>query len=155
MESSFMVLKEIGVLALEDGGEVKFTLDAYRNYRYASVRKYMSSESYSGATRAGITMTPEIVLALAPLLAKLPDNPAGIQDGDIGKFAKRPGMSVVARISTFRGARGLDLRQWQEDSVYTGWTKKGIRLPLEKIKEIKQLFLDMAAALKEKPLEDF
>lgn len=155
MESSFMVLKDVGVLALEDGGEVRFTLDAYRNYRYASVRKYMSSESYSGATRAGITMTPEIVTALAPLLAKLPDNPNEIKDGDIGKFAKRPGMSVVARVSTFRGARGLDLRQWQEDSVYTGWTKKGIRLPLEKIKEIKKLFLDMAAALKEKPLDDF
>lgn len=155
MESSFMVLREIGILTLEDGGEVKFTLDAYRNYRYASVRKYLATDSYCGATRAGITMTPQIVAALAPMLAALPDNPNEIKDGDIGKFAKRPGMSVVVRVSTFRGERGLDLRQWQEDSTYTGWTKKGIRLPLEKIKEIKQLFLDMAAALAEKPLDDF
>lgn len=152
-ESSFMVLNNIGALALEDGAEVKFTLDAYRNYRYASVRKYMTSDSYSGATRAGITMTPEIVKALVPLLNKLPDNPAQIEDGDIGKFAKRPGMSVVVRVSTFKGTRGLDFRQWQEDSVYTGWTKKGIRLPLEKIKEIKHLFTLMAQALDEKPID--
>ena len=40
--------------------------------------------------------------------------------------------------------KGLDLRQYQEDSTYTGWTKKGIRLPLEKIKEIKELFTKTA-----------
>ncbi len=152
-ESSFTVLCNVGVLTLEDGCEVKFSIDAYRNYRYASIRKYLKTDGFFGATRAGITMTPDIVRALAPLIAALPEDNTPCPDKDLGKFAKRPGMSVVARVSTFQGAKGLDLRQWQEDDTYTGWTKKGIRLPYSKIKEIKSLFARMKEALDEKPLE--
>ena len=148
-ESSFTVLCNVGSLQLEDGCEVKFSIDAYRNYRYASIRKYLKADGFFGATRAGITMTPEIVKAVAPLLAALPDDPAKLEDQELGKFAKRPGMSVIVRISSFKGTRGLDFRQWQEDDAYKGWTKKGIRLPVEKIKEIKELFAKMAAALAE------
>ena len=59
----------------------------------------------------------------------------------------------MARVSTFMGAKGLDLRQWQEDSTYTGWTKKGIRLPYNKIKEIKRLFALLNDAFNETPVE--
>lgn len=146
-ESSFAVLNHIGTLPVDESSEIRFSIDAYRGYRYASIRKYLTSGSYTGATRAGITMTPEIVKAVAPLLAALPDNPAQITDVELGKFAKRPGMSVIVRVSSFRGDRGLDFRQWQEDDAYKGWTKKGIRLPVAKMKEIKELFAKMAAAL--------
>ena len=148
-ESSFAVLNHIGVLPVDESSEIRFSIDAYRGYRYASIRKYLTSGDYIGATRAGITMTPEIVKAVAPLLAALPDDPAKLEDQELGKFAKRPGMSVIVRISSFKGTRGLDFHQWQEDEAYKGWTKKGIRLPVEKIKEIKELFAKMAAALAE------
>lgn len=143
-ETSFSILSEIGVIALGDGNEIRFSVDAYRGYRYASIRKYLTSDGYSGATRIGITMTEEIVKALAPLIAALPDTPAEVKDVELGKFAKRPGLSVVVRVSTFQGTRGLDFRQWQEDDAYKGWTKKGIRLSLDNIKEIKALFAKMA-----------
>lgn len=144
VESSFMILKEIGALVSDDHSEeVKFSIDTYRGYRYASIRKYLKSDSYSGATRAGITMTPEIVKGTSTVLEKLPDDASNLEDGELGKFAKRPGMSIIVRISSFKGARGLDLRQWQEDEVYTGWTKKGIRLPLNKMGEVKKYFKEM------------
>lgn len=149
-ESSFAVLAVIGVLPADESSEIRFTIDAYRGYRYASIRKYLTSGNYTGATRAGITMTPEIVRAVAPLLARLPDDPAALKDVELGKFAKRPGLSIVVRVSTFQGVRGLDFRQWQEDAEYKGWTKKGIRLPVEKIKEIKALFVSMAEAFADK-----
>jgi len=153
-ESSFTLLREIGILPLENGEEVRVSIDAYRGYRYVSVRRYIQTDSFAGATRDGITLTPEIVRILAPLLAKLPQEPKLIKDGQIGKFAKRPGICVVVSVGTFKGRRGLDLRQWQEDC---GWTKKGIWLPLEKINEIKALFLSAKAALDEQPaeLDDF
>lgn len=149
MDSSFSVLHSIGVLKLDEESEIRFSIDAYRGYRYASIRKYLTMGSYVGATRAGITLTPDIVTAIAPLLAALPNDPTQLEDKEIGKFAKRPGLSVIARISSFKGSRGLDLRQWQEDSTYTGWTKKGIRLPIDKIEEIKALFVKMAEMLAE------
>lgn len=151
-ESSFTLLRDIGALALDNGEEVRFSIDAYRGYRYISVRRYVLSDTFSGATRDGITMTPEILRVLAPLVAALPDSPAAVKDGQLGKFAKRPGICVVVSVGTFKGRRGLDLRQWQED---VGYTKKGIWLPLEKLPEIKVLFAQTKEALDEKPVDDF
>ena len=152
-ESSFTLLRDIGTLPLENNEEVRFSIDAYRGYRYVSVRRYLLTDSFSGATRDGVTMTPEILRALDPLLAALPDDIKAVKDGTIGKFAKRPGICIVASVGTFKGRRGLDLRQWQEDSTYTGWTKKGIRLPYNKIKEIKRLFALLNDAFNETPVE--
>ena len=90
---------------------------------------------------------------MAPLIAQLPDDPAQLKEVELGKFAKRPGLSVIVRVSSFHDAYGLDMRQWQEDEKYKGWTKKGIRLPAEKIKEVKVLFAQLAQALADKPLE--
>ena len=139
-ESSFTLLRDIGSLLLENGEEVRFSIDAYRGYRYVSVRRYIQTDSFSGATRDGITLTPEIVQVLAPLVSALPDEPKQIKDGAFGKFAKRPGICVVASVGTFRGRRGLDLRQ-------------GIWIPLEKIKELKSLFAATKDALNEAPPE--
>ena len=152
-ESSFMMLQQIGDLPLDENSMIKFSIYAYRGYRYASIRKYQTAGEYIGATRAGITLTPDIVKALAPLIAQLPDDPAQLKEVDLGKFAKRPGLSVIVRVSSFHDAYGLDMRQWQEDEKYKGWTKKGIRLPAEKIKEVKVLFAQLAQALADKPLE--
>ena len=146
-ESSFIRLQQIGVIKQEAESEIQFSIDAYRGYRYASIRKYLTAGAYVGATRAGITLTPDIVKAVAPLLAALPDDPAQLKEVELGKFAKRPGLSVIVRISEFRGTKGIDFRQWQEDATYKGWTKKGIRLPAEHIKEIKVLFAQLAQAL--------
>ena len=77
------------------------------------------------------------------------DNIAEIEDKELGRFAKRKGLNIVLRISSYMNAKGLDIRQYQEDSTYTGWTKKGIRLPLEQLKEIKELFTKTAAYFKE------
>ena len=151
-ESSFTLLREIGICPLENGEEVRFSIDAYRGYRYVSVRRYVKTDTFAGATRDGVTLTPEIVQMLAPLIAALPDEEAAIQNGQLGKFAKRPGICIVASIGTFKGRRGLDLRQWQEDC---GFTKKGIWLPLEKLPQIKQLFAQTKAALDEKPVDGF
>ena len=152
-ESSFMMLQQIGDLILDENSVIKFSIDAYRGYRYASIRKYQTAGEYVGATRAGITLTPDIVRTVAPLIAQLPDDPAQLKEVELGKFAKRPGLSVIVRVSSFHDAYGLDMRQWQEDERYKGWTKKGIRLPGDKIKDIKVLFAQLAAALADKPLE--
>ena len=151
-ESSFTLLREIGTCPLDNGEEVRFSIDAYRGYRYVSVRRYVKTDTFAGATRDGVTLTPEIVQVLTPLIAALPDDLAAVQNGQLGKFAKRPGICIVASVGTFKGRRGLDLRQWQEDC---GFTKKGIWIPLEKLPQIKQLFAQTKAALDEKPADDF
>ena len=152
-ESSFTLLRDIGVIPLQENEDIRFSIDAYRGYRYVSVRRYLTTDGFSGATRDGITMTPEIVRAAVPRLKALPDDIKQIPDRIIGKFAKRPGICIVISVSTFRGERGLDLRQTEEDK----FTKKGIWIPLEKLPEVKKLFADTLAALDEvvPDLDDF
>ena len=152
-DSSFMVLQQIGTIVLDENSEIRFSIDAYRGYRYASIRKYLTKGAYTGATRAGITLTSDIVKAVAPQIAQLPDDPAQLTDIELGKYAKRPGLSVIIRISSFRESKGLDFRQWQEDDKYKGWTKKGIRLPVDKIKEIKTLFAQLVQACADAPAQ--
>ncbi len=151
-ESSFTLLREIGALVLSQDEEIRFSIDAYRGFRYVSVRRYLQTDGFAGPTRDGLTLTPEIIHLLEPKMAALSDEPSQIPDAQLGRFAKRPGICVVADVGTFKGRRGLLLRQWQDG---LGWTKKGIWLPLEKIKEIKNLFRQTRDILSERPEDDF
>ncbi len=148
-ESTFSVLNLIGAMASEDGSEIKFSIDSYKGYKYVSIRKYLKSETYSGPTKAGITLSPEIVGKINTALAALPEDYKAVQEGELGKYAKKQGLSIVLRVSSYMGSKGIDLRQWQEDESYTGWTKKGIRLPIEKLKEVKELFAKTAKYFEE------
>ena len=87
-ESTFSVLNLIGALASEDGSEIKFSIDSYKGYKYVSIRKYLKSETYSGPTKAGITLSPEIVGKINTALAALPEDYKAVQEGELGKYAK-------------------------------------------------------------------
>ena len=150
-QSSFTLLREIGVLPLEENEEIRFSIDAYRGFRYVSIRRYLQTDGFSGATRDGITFTPEIARILGPMIMALPEQSSMLKLGDIGKFAKRPGICVVAAISSFRGKLGLNFYQTQEGTRAV----KGIWLPFAKIKEIKVFFKKTIEALEEQPDIDF
>ncbi len=152
LESSFTLLQEIGSLVLNNQETVRFSIDAYRGYRYISVRKYVKAGELSVPTAGGITMTPEIMRALVPRLLALPENEKQLTLGPVGKFAKRPGICIVATVAAVGNLRGLDVRQWEQDK---GYTKKGIFLPLSKWAEIRKLFADTLAAIEEVPEVDF
>lgn len=151
-ESSFTVLREIGTITLSPNEEIRFSIDVYRGFRYVSVRRFLQLNGLFAPTRDGLTLTPEIIRLLEPKVVALPDEPKQIENVQLGKFAKRQGICIVAGIGTLKNQRGLVLRQWQED---IGWTKKGIWLPLDKIKEIKMLFKQTRQALDEQPIDDF
>ena len=152
LEGSFILLREIGVLLLSSTEEVHFSIDAYRGYRYVSVRRYLRTDNFVGPTRDGVTFTPEMIRAFVPALQALPTDSKQLGLGEVAKLAKRPGICVVATVAEFRGQRGLELRQWEQDK---GFTKKGIWLPLDKWTEICRLFADTLAALDEVPDVDF
>ncbi len=151
-ESSFMLLRDIGKLVLSEQEEVHFSIDAYRGYRYVSVRRYLRTDNFVGPTRDGVTFTPEMIRALVPVLNQLPAEEKQMKLGQLAKLAKRAGICVVVTVAEFRGQRGLELRQWEQDK---GFTKKGIWLPLNKWTEIRKLFAETLTALDEVPDIDF
>lgn len=151
-QSSFTLLRDIGAFAVTPSEEVRVSIEAYHGFRYISVRRYIQTEGFAGATRDGVTLTAEIVYALEKRIAALPDDLKTMVPTQLGKFAKRPGICIVASVGEFKGKRGLDLRQWQQD---VGRTKKGIWIPLEFLPQLKQLLQKTCEVLREKPVDDF
>lgn len=152
LESSFVLLRDMGVLPLSAQEEIRFSIDAYRGYRYVSVRRHVKTDDFSGPTRDGITLSPDIVRALVPMLLALPEDDKQLKLGPVGKFAKRPGICVVVGVAEFRGARGLEFRLWSQEK---GYSKNNLWLPLSKWADIRRLFKDTLAALDEQPDIDF
>lgn len=153
LESSFILLRQIGILAVNEQEKIHFSVDAYRGFRYLSVRRYVEqTEGFSGPTRDGVTLTPEMVRALVPLLNALPEDEKELKPGPVGKFAKRPGVCVVVKVSDFRSVRSLELRGWSQEK---GLSKTGVFLPLTHWKEIRRLFADALAVLDEIPPAEF
>ena len=144
MPNSFKVLHDIGVLPATEGSEIKFSIDEYRNHKYGSIRKYLKRESYSGPTRSGITMNGEIAIGIAKVLEQFAQSGETVDEKELGMFAKRPGLSVKVRLTTYQGAKGIDLREWQEDAAYKGWTKRGIRLAYKDLPQIVEFLKKMA-----------
>ena len=49
---------------------------------------------------------------------------------------------IVVSKRYYRGRETLDVRTWLETENYTGYTQKGINIPLEKGKELAQAILE-------------
>jgi len=60
-------------------------------------------------------------------------------DKDIGKIAKNDQTDIVVRIDDFGGKRGLTIREFTKSERYTGFTKSGTRIPVEKFLEFREI----------------
>jgi hypothetical protein len=58
---------------------------------------------------------------------------------DIGKVSKNPDTDIVVRIDDFGGKVGLTIREFVRSERYTGFTKAGTRIPVDKIAEFKEI----------------
>ena len=129
----FKPVKEFGALPLSDTTEIKFYVDEYKGYRYASIRTFIKGDNYSGPTKSGITLNPTILDGVIEILSKLPKEPDVAEEKELGRFTKRAGLFIVVRITVFRDTTGIDLREWVEEEQYQGWSKKGVRIPYPEI----------------------
>ncbi len=58
---------------------------------------------------------------------------------NIGRIKKNDNTEIVIRVDDFGGKIGLTIREYKDSDGYTGFTKAGTRIPLEKIDEFKRI----------------
>ena len=63
-------------------------------------------------------------------------------DEEIGRIRKNETTEVVVRKTEFRGSIGIDIREYVKTEKYTGWSKNGIRMPMNLWKSFK-IILDI------------
>lgn len=52
-------------------------------------------------------------------------------DEEIGRIKKNETTEIVVRRTEFRGSVGIDVREYVKTDRYTGWSKNGVRIPLD------------------------
>ncbi len=63
---------------------------------------------------------------------------------EFGRIRKNPSTEIVIRIVEYKGTSGLDIREYVTSDRYTGWSKSGIRFPLDQIDKLREI-LDTVA----------
>lgn len=139
----FKPLKEAGTIAVSDSSELKFYVDEYKGYKYASIRTFVKGDSYSGPTKSGVTLNAAILDGVIEALEKLPKEPDALQEQELARFPKKMGVTLVARITIYKDATGVDLREWVDDVDYKGWSKKGVRIPYKDLPKAVAFLKDM------------
>ena len=57
---------------------------------------------------------------------------------EIGRLRKNETTEVVVQKTEFHGSVGIDIREYVTSERYTGWSKNGIRIPVEKWQDFKE-----------------
>jgi hypothetical protein len=58
---------------------------------------------------------------------------------EVGRIRKNETTEIVVQKTEFRGSVGIDIREYVTSERYTGWSKNGIRIPVEKWKDFKEI----------------
>jgi hypothetical protein len=133
--AAFAPLKDIGTLELSEESEIKFYVDEYKGFKYASIRTFLKREGYTGPTKAGVTLNPTVLAGVLESLAKLPPEPQALEEQELARFQKKAGTELVVRVTIYKDATGVDFREWIDDGTYKGWSKKGVRVPYKDLQK--------------------
>ena len=147
---AFKPLKEVGTLTLTDSSELRFYVDEYKGYSYASIRTFVKRDNYNGPTKSGLTLNLLLLQSLIEILEKLPPEPQTSEDVELARFPKKTGLELVARITIYRDTTGVDLREWVDDGTYKGWSKKGVRIAYGELPKALTYLREMRDFLKAK-----
>lgn len=143
----FKPLKDLGALPLTEESELKFYVDEYKGYKYGSIRTFVKRPNYSGPTKAGITLNLQTLDGVVETLSKLPPEPESLEDKELARLPRKAGITLVIRVTIFKDTTGIDLREWVEEPTYTGWSKKGVRIPYGELAKTLALLKEMRPAL--------
>lgn len=68
---------------------------------------------------------------------------------ELGRLRKNDTTEIVVQKTEYRGSVGIDIREYVTSDRYTGWSKNGIRIPVEMWQNFKEILERVDAAKKE------
>jgi len=147
-EKEFKPLHNAGSIEVTDSSEIRFYIDEYKGFKYASIRTFIKRDDYAGPTKAGLTMNQQVLDTVIEKIAPLPETPEQSEDFELARIQKKSGLEVVVRITIYRDTVGIDFREWIDDGVYKGWSKKGVRIAYTELTKIRKFLAEMSEFLK-------
>ena len=65
---------------------------------------------------------------------------------EIGRVRKNETTEIVVEKSEYKGSVGINIREYVTSDKYTGWSKNGLRIPMDKWSELKKLLDQVESA---------
>ena len=130
---------ELGHIDLGPSTRLVFSIRSWQGKAYAAIRKFVSSQRYSGPTKSGILLAGEIAVELTEVLETIRKQAPGIEDRAIARIGKTHASEVVIQIvppDDPNSLPAIDIREHLTTPRYTGPTKKGFRFPYDKLSEV-------------------
>ena len=137
----------VGSIAAAGNSEIRFYVSKYKGKLYGHIRKFVKTETYSGPTQSGVTMTREAVDAVRQAVSTLNLKDA-VTDKELARLPRGPGLELVVRLSLYKEKPGIDFREWVTSPSYTGWSKKGVRIPYQELPKALEFLRGMKEFLK-------
>ena len=77
----------------------------------------------------------------AEIFIRWPPIPLGADamEQEFGRIRKSETTELVVRRTEFRGSAGIDIREYVTSDRYTGWSKNGIRIPVEQWRSFREI----------------
>lgn len=130
--------KIMGIIPIDEYTELHFLISPFRGQYLAHIRQYLKTAQYTGYTKRGVTLKPATLESIINILESfIPDKNVNYEQ-EIGKAQKNRITDVVVRL--VKGQKDnylLDIREYLKSDRYVGWTKKGVRIPVESFDEAK------------------
>ena len=125
----------IGSVAADGGSDVRFYVAKFKGRLYGHIRKFVRTGTYQGPTPAGVALTRETLPAVKEAVAGL-SLEGSRQERELLRVDRGAGRWLVVRVAQHEGKAGLDFRDWVESAGYSGWSKKGVRLPYDYLPQV-------------------
>jgi hypothetical protein len=130
--------------------ELAFQVSEFRGIYYGDVRQYVHSSRYMGPTKHGLTFS---LLQLEQFISAIENNRRILLDSkveeQIEKIPYKKDSSIVISLvesNLDNNPVCLDIREYLQSHAYTGFTPKGIRIPINLL----EAFIEGCRLLKEK-----
>lgn len=142
----------VDTIEMTDAVKIVFYYDYFNDKFWANIRKFVKSKKYTGPTKQGIKLDPARLPEIKNAMEKANDQADSMQDQEFLRIPRTPNRDLVVHASVFKGSLGVDLRVWLKTENYKGWTKDGIRFPvniLPRVLEAMQKMIDTKPVKKE------
>lgn len=142
----------LGTIKLNESSSIVFSVSIYNNKQYANIRKFISSPKYSGPTKSGLFISENVLASILKILNKIKEDIPNKNSDQIDKINKSKESDIIISIippDNSKSLPSIDIREFIESEKYTGFTKKGIRFPWDKLNDVVLLFESIIKTFKE------
>lgn len=129
----------LGTIDLSRSSRLVFSVRSWKGKTYANIRKFVDTAKYKGFTKSGLALSPEVLVELIAVLQRLQGYTPKAQQEEFARVTKHGFADIVIALvvpDDLKSLPSIDIREFVNSPEYTGFTKKGVRFPLDKLGEV-------------------